>query len=132
VGLNNHMGSKFTASEAGMTRVMLALRDRGLAFLDSRTSGASVGPALARGHSVPYAVRDVFLDNEQSADSIGRQLSATEEVAIRQGYAVAIGHPHTATIEALADWLAGAEARGLTVVPVSAMLGRRAGAPAAN
>jgi polysaccharide deacetylase 2 family uncharacterized protein YibQ len=47
VGINNHMGSKFTADPQSMVPVMEELRSRGLAFLDSRTSPASDGIRLA-------------------------------------------------------------------------------------
>ncbi len=51
VGVNTHMGSRFTASPRGMAAVMAALKGRGLLFLDSLTSPASVGAAIARGDS---------------------------------------------------------------------------------
>ena len=57
------MGSRFTADRDGMTVVMAELKRRGLLFLDSRTTGATVGPALAREYEVPLAQRNVFLDN---------------------------------------------------------------------
>ena len=43
VGINNHMGSKFTSDARSMAPVMEELRTRGLVFLDSRTSPASSG-----------------------------------------------------------------------------------------
>ena len=63
VGVNNHMGSRFTADRDGMAVVMAELKRRGLLFLDSRTIGATVGPALAREYEVPLAQRNVFLDH---------------------------------------------------------------------
>ena len=54
---------------------------------------------------MPHAARDVFLDNDIDLAAIRRQLSATEQIARRRGIAVAIGHPHDATIEALRGWL---------------------------
>src|SRR3546814_15449814 len=58
------MGSRFTASPAGMALVMGELKARGLLFLDSLTAGNSVAGALAAETGVPFAVRDVFLDKE--------------------------------------------------------------------
>ncbi|MBI5165017.1 MAG: divergent polysaccharide deacetylase family protein [Magnetospirillum sp.] len=122
VGLNNHMGSRFTANAAGMQVVMEDMRRRGLAFLDSVTTDHSVGAAQARRYGVPFAARDVFLDNEQSVSAVRGQLAKLEELARKRGHAIAIGHPHDATIEALAGWLPRLEGRGLVLVPLTTII----------
>jgi hypothetical protein len=129
VGINNHMGSRFTQSRDGMRLVLQEVKARGLLFIDSRTIADSVGGKLAAELGVPHADRDVFLDNEQEAAAVEQQLARTEEVARRRGYAIAIGHPHDATIAALNRWLPTLERRGFVLVPVSAIV-RRAGGPA--
>jgi hypothetical protein len=126
VGLNNHMGSKFTASEPGMTVVMAEVRRRGLLFLDSMTARGTFGGRTARGLGVPYAERDVFLDNDyESPMPIRRQLALLEEVASRQGYAVGIGHPHRSTLDVLEAWIPQAQARGFRLIPISAVVRHR-------
>lgn len=127
VGINNHMGSRFTASEPDMRLVLAELRNRGLLFLDSRTIANSVGATVAAQLGVPFAERDVFLDNDQSADAVGARLAEVERIARSRGQAVAIGHPHDATIAALAAWLPTLEARGFALVPISAIVKRRLG-----
>ncbi len=128
VGVNNHMGSRFTASPRGMAAVMGALKSRGLLFLDSVTSPASVGAAMARYAGVAYAERDVFLDNEWSdRAAIARQLERLEIVALRRGSAIGIGHPHRATLDVLVRWLPEARARGFAIVPISAVVRHRLG-----
>ncbi|BBK32012.1 hypothetical protein EDC65_0813 [Stella humosa] len=121
VGLNNHMGSRFTADPRAMAVLMDEIAGRGLLFLDSRTTVDTVAEALARARSVPFVSRDVFLDNDQSADKVVHQLAETERVARRKGYAVAIGHPHAATRAALAAWLPQAAGRGFQIVPISSL-----------
>jgi polysaccharide deacetylase 2 family uncharacterized protein YibQ len=81
VGINNHMGSKFTADANSMAPVMAELHARGLAFLDSRTSAASTGVRLAVAYGVPHAARDVFLDDDQTPAAIAKELARTELVA---------------------------------------------------
>lgn len=126
VGINNHMGSAFTASAQGMADVMAELKARGLLFLDSKTAGNSVGTDMAREMNVPYAARNVFIDNDyKSPAAIRRQLAKLESAAKRQGYAVGIGHPHSTTIKVLADWLPELRARGFALVPVSAIVKHR-------
>jgi polysaccharide deacetylase 2 family uncharacterized protein YibQ len=122
VGINNHMGSAFTADRAGMDLVAKELRRRGLLFLDSVTAAETVAGQAARQAGVPYTVRDVFLDNERDEAAIRQQLAVTERLAREQGYAVAIGHPHDETIAVLRDWLREAPERGFTLVPISALV----------
>lgn len=122
VAINNHMGSRFTADAGGMAVVMGELRRRGIAFIDSVTSDHTVGASTARHFGVPFASRQVFLDNDMDVASVRAQLEKVEAYARRHGSAIAIGHPHDGTIAALSGWLPGLEARGFTLVPVSAIL----------
>ncbi|OAN52900.1 hypothetical protein A6A04_15485 [Paramagnetospirillum marisnigri] len=122
VGINNHMGSRFTSEAAGMRVVMEELRRRGLVWVDSVTSERTVGADLARQFGIPFATRHIFLDNDQGVAHVRAQLAKTEAHARKHGFAIAIGHPHDGTIEALAGWIGGLEAKGLVLVPVSAII----------
>jgi len=130
VGVNNHMGSRFTADRPAMQRLMAALAEQGLLFLDSRTTTATVGESTAAEAGVPFLRRDVFLDNEPDAGHVAQQLREAEAVAQRQGFAVAIGHAHPWTTDAIEAWAPAARARGITLVPLTALLKERT--PAAN
>jgi polysaccharide deacetylase 2 family uncharacterized protein YibQ len=125
VGINNHMGSKFTSDERGMEPVMEELRARGLLFLDSRTSPFSAGLRLAIAFGVPHAARDVFLDDDQTPPAIANQLARVEQFARQHGSAIAIGHPHDPTIAALKTWLPVLGEKGLALVPLSAVVRHR-------
>ena len=129
VGINNHMGSRFTASSVALEPVLRTLQRRGLLFLDSRTTGESVGLATARRLGVPSVGRDVFLDHRASAGRpyVERQLAEVEAIARESGAAVAIGHPHAATLDALRDWIPALQARGFQLVPISALVQARQG-----
>jgi polysaccharide deacetylase 2 family uncharacterized protein YibQ len=125
VGINNHMGSRFSADARGMAVVMGELRRRGLMFLDSRTTAASAGIREAAAAGVPHAARDVFLDNDLSPLAIDRQLALVERVARRNGSAIAIGHGHDPTIAAMRAWLPRLSEKGLVLVPLSAVVRAR-------
>jgi polysaccharide deacetylase 2 family uncharacterized protein YibQ len=120
VGLNNHMGSKFTANSAGMAHVIDAAKDRGLIFLDSRTTNKTVGSDLARAAGVPTLQRDIFLDNDITKEAIVAQLIKAETIARSNGSAVVIGHPYPITINILQGWL---QSLGdIQIVPMSALV----------
>ena len=82
---------------------------------------------LAQEIGVPSVARHVFLDDDESLDAVRRRLAETEVVARRQGFAVAIGHPHAATIQALAEWLPTVAGKGFALAPLSAVLRKRNG-----
>ncbi len=119
VGINNHMGSRFTRDRRAMTVVLDELKARGLMFLDSKTTLGSQAPDLAKGLRLPLAERDVFIDDDSTPEAIAGQLARLENLARERGVAVAIGHPHATTLGALREWLLIARARGFAIVPIS-------------
>ena len=126
-GVNNHMGSRFTTFRPGMETVLRQLKGRGLMFLDSRTSPQSVGDSVAHELGVPSIVRHVFLDDDDSLEAVRRRLAEAEAIARRQGFVVVIGHPHDATLQALAEWLPAVPGKGLALAPATAVLRKRNG-----
>jgi len=124
VGVNNHMGSRFTEDTAGLGALMAEIREHGLFWLDSRTTAGTRGPAVAQESGVPFLERDVFIDAEVSADFIRRQLRKLVEVARTRGTAVGIGHPHPETIAALRELREELLASGVTLVRASALVRR--------
>lgn len=125
-GLNNHMGSKVTQDKQAMSEVMKALKKRDLFFVDSRTISSSIAAETAREYGLPVAVRDVFLDHEETPEFVMGALRKLEKVAVRKGHAIAIGHPKRVTIEGLQAWLPDAQSRGFEIVHVSELLERPA------
>ncbi|HMB52604.1 MAG TPA: divergent polysaccharide deacetylase family protein [Thermoanaerobaculia bacterium] len=124
VGVNNHMGSVLTADERAMRWVVGEIAPRGLFFLDSRTTADSVGYGLAQGMGVPAAERDVFLDGDLRPEAIRGQFRRLLEEARREGSAVGIGHPHSATLAVLEEEVPAAVEAGYEFVVVSALLDR--------
>ena len=121
-GMNNHMGSKFTSDKAGMELVVDELLQRHIFFLDSRTSTQTVGASIAKQRGLPTVSRDVFLDDDMSAKAVRAQLLQTEHIAQHKGYAIAIGHPHAVTLQALEEWLPDAQKRGFVFVPINTLV----------
>lgn len=105
IGVNNHEGSLASAQPQLMAELMAALRRRNLFFIDSRTTAATVAYAAAEQAGVPAASRKVFLDDVETREAILRQLDLAARDATEEGSAIAIGHPHPATIAALTEGL---------------------------
>lgn len=126
LAVNNHMGSKFTESVKDMNILMAELKELGVAFIDSRTSPKSQAENVARQMGVAVSGRDVFLDHVETTAAVEKALRQLENHARRHGTAIAIGHPKDVTIEALKRWIPTLQARGITLVPASAIVNRRA------
>lgn len=118
VGVNNHMGSLFTSNTPGMKAALKAIRQRKLFFLDSVTSPRTVAYSVAGKLGMERFRRDVFLDNVKKVEAITHQLRKAERIALKRGWAVAIGHPHKETLAALKSWYAS-RSKGLRVVPIT-------------
>ncbi len=101
IGMNNHMGSRMTSSLAGMQRVMSALQQRQLFFLDSMTIASSQAVKAAQDHGVTIYKRQVFLDDNNDPAIIRSQWLKAIQLAQNKGTAIAIGHPRPATIAVL-------------------------------
>ncbi len=102
-GINNHMGSRLTREGYIMRPVMETIHriDPSLYFLDSKTTGDSQAYLQALLSGVPSLQRDVFLDNDPQPQEMDRQLRRWQRRAEKQGWAIAIAHPHQTTLDYL-------------------------------
>lgn len=125
IGVNNHMGSRFTADSAGMGAVLEELKKRGLFFLDSLTTGDSVVQKKARQIGLTHLRRHIFLDNIQDVQAILFQLRKAERLSLSSGEVIAIGHPYPETLAALKIWEKERDQR-VRIVSVSDFLPRPA------
>jgi hypothetical protein len=119
VGVNNHMGSRATQDAALMAGVMKVLAGRRLYFIDSRTTARSKALDAARREGLPTFYRSVFLDDTETVPYTLKQLRTFRQVVEREGVALAIGHPHSTTIAALARFLPELEQADIELVAPS-------------
>lgn len=103
-GANNHMGSHFTEDEKALGPVLKVLAAKGMFFIDSMTSPNSKAYYLARNMGMTAGRRTIFLDHDHSLPAVRRQLQRLLSLAKRGSQVVAIGHPHQATVQALAEF----------------------------
>ncbi len=122
VGINNHMGSRFTSDAAAMRVVMREVKARRLMYMDSETIASSVGYRMAKAFHVPALRRDMFLDDVPTKEKVLAQLAKTVRYAHLHGSVIAIGHPRPGTLAALKAWLPTVAKAGVVLVPLTALL----------
>jgi hypothetical protein len=106
-----------------MSELMPVLRDRHLFYIDSRTTAATVAFDTAQNSGVHSAFRNVpFLDDVAEVAAVRKQLNLALRGAREKGEAIAIGHPHPATLQALRDVLPQAKAQGVQLVLASGLI----------
>jgi polysaccharide deacetylase 2 family uncharacterized protein YibQ len=119
-GVNNHQGSQSTADAALMDELMPVLREHNLFYVDSRTTAATIAYDTAQRFGVRSAFRNVpFLDDVAEVGAVRKQLQLALRDSRKKGDAIAIGHPHAATLQAMRDVLPEAKLQGVRLVFVS-------------
>lgn len=121
VGVNNHMGSAATADPRVMRAVVRVLSERGLFLLDSRTSEATVARRIADEASLPAVSRRVFLDAVETPDGVEKAFRELIRKARTDGPALAIGHPHPATLALLERELPRLAGENVELVTVTSL-----------
>jgi uncharacterized protein len=92
VGMNHHMGSKATEDERVMRIVLEVCKEKGLFYLDSKTTGKSVVSKLATEMNVPFLENSLFFDDVYSTDHIKKQATLLNEKLTEIEQIIAIGH----------------------------------------
>ena len=123
VGVYNRMGDRFTSSLDSLQPVLQSIRDRGLLFVDARTSGTSVAGRIADDLGLPHALNNREIDQVASRVEIDAKLIDLENIARQHGQALGIARPYPVTLERLAQWAATLEEKGIDLAPVSALVG---------
>jgi polysaccharide deacetylase 2 family uncharacterized protein YibQ len=121
-GTNNHMGSRFTAERDLMRVLLRPIKDKGLFFVDSRTTAKTVALEEARRMGIPSTQRDVFLDADEDRGRIRGRLIELFQKARKKGRAVGICHPFPETLAVLRSTYRLLDAYGLEAVPVSKLV----------
>ena len=99
--------------------ILEELKERGLYFLDSRTSQKSVGYKIAQKLGLPCAYRHVFLDHKKDLHYIEGQIDLLINKSLKKGKAVGIGHLTPTTIKALKRAIPKFEEKGIILVTLS-------------
>jgi len=121
VGIANHMGARFTATEVALAPVLKEAAKRGLIYVDDGSSPRSLAGQIAGVNNLPFAKAEIVLDAVATSAHIDRALARLEALAKEHGSAVGVAQALPGSIERIAQWAKAAEARGIVLVPITAI-----------
>jgi polysaccharide deacetylase 2 family uncharacterized protein YibQ len=124
VGVVNYMGGRFSASEQGMVPVLREAAARGLIYLDDGSSARSLASQIAGANNLAFAKADLIVDQVATPADIDRALGRLESIARARGIAVGFAGALPVTIERISHWVKAAQARGIQLMPISAVVTR--------
>lgn len=122
VGMNNHQGSLATADPRLMKDVMAVLKQRHLAYLDSRTNKDSVGEQTASAAGISTTRNNLFIDNDKDVELIKNRLRQGGQIAKSNGSAVVIGHCRPYTLQAIKESIDELHKEGIDIVFVTDLM----------
>jgi polysaccharide deacetylase 2 family uncharacterized protein YibQ len=121
-GVSNHMGTLATQDPDVMRAVLKMTKERGLFFLDGRTTPKSVAKEAAAEVGVVCLENDLFLDTGKKDEKNVRKLfEKAEKIALTRGKVIVAGHLNPGTLKVLKNRLPGLEKKGIRLVPLSAL-----------
>ena len=125
IGINNHMGSLLTAHPGHMQWLMNIIKKNEYIYVDSLTSANSVAKKIAEENQIPFLSRDIFLDNKKDLEYITNKFIELVAIAKEKGSALAIGHPHSNTIEILSRFLKDIDKYGVKLIGIKSLIKKR-------
>ncbi|WP_181705005.1 divergent polysaccharide deacetylase family protein [Chthonobacter rhizosphaerae] len=120
VGVQTYMGARFTAEGPALEPVIAEIARRGLLFVDEGSSSRSTADQVAATRAAPFAKADLIIDAIPSEADITGRLTQLEQIARSRGFAVGTASALPVTVREVAEWARTLDARGITLVPISA------------
>jgi polysaccharide deacetylase 2 family uncharacterized protein YibQ len=121
-GVANFLGGKFTADEKALTPVLHEIAARGLFYVDDGSSARSLAMTLAPGQELEAARADIILDSTARPEAIEAALARLEAIAREKGLAIGVASALPASVEIIGRFARALEARGIALVPLSAVM----------
>jgi len=111
-------GGTFAGSSEAVP-VMQALAAKGVGMIEIDGDGLAEASQTA---GLTYMSAADWIDSNPSAQAIDQMLEELEAKALDEGHALGVAEAYPITLQRLVDWAATLEARGIALVPVSAIL----------
>jgi polysaccharide deacetylase 2 family uncharacterized protein YibQ len=122
VGMINHMGARFSSDAEAMRPALEEIRNRGLMYVDDGAVAQSRAQEIGQTIGMPARVADVVIDADPSRAGVNDALDRLAALAKDRGYAVGVAAGLPVTLQALRPWLDDLESRGISLVPITAMI----------
>lgn len=123
-GVINFFGGKFSTAETALGPVMAELKGRGLMIVDNQSASRSKISDVAKQIDLPFVSATSQLDTDLTAAGIDAKLADLEKKAVAEGFAAAVGSPFPLTIERINLWAEQLNAKGIILVPVTALISK--------
>ena len=121
IGLTHLQGARFMASASVLSPLLQDVAERGLLFLDDGSARQSLTSAVGLATGAPALRADLSLDANAKADAQEAALRKLEGLAREKGSAIGIVRMNPQAIDRLSRFAQGLEARGIALVPLSAL-----------
>jgi uncharacterized protein len=121
VGLASAGGDRFSETGAALEAVLVEIARRGLVFVDAGSGPKSLVPKLAAEIGLAAARAETAVDAVADAAAIDSELARLESVAREHGRALGTATAASLTLDRIAAWAEGLSARGIALVPASAL-----------
>ena len=125
VGLLGTLGTKFMLHSETFLPILKTIKQRGLIYVDSRSTSRSLGPELASSIQLPRAFNNIFIDKEPSNQKIKSKLDELEKIALKKRFAVGIAQPFPLTIEILSQWAEKLKGKQISLAPITAVVDKQ-------
>ncbi|MDL2248319.1 divergent polysaccharide deacetylase family protein [Tyzzerella sp. OttesenSCG-928-J15] len=126
-GINNHMGSKVMENKDLVTAAIVTAKENNLYFVDSLTTSKSKAKEAAEENDAKIYYRNIFLDGTKDVTKIEKNLKKAGEIAVKDGYCIAIGHVGQeggkATAQAISNMVPKLNEKGVKLVTMSQLIG---------
>lgn len=123
--MTNYLGARFSTSEPALGHLMATLEERGVSFLHDGTGRRSTIEAAGGNAGARWGIADRVLDEDPSPTAIDDRLLTLEALALQNGSSVGAGFAYRSTVDQVARWAEGLEARGYALAPPSAVMARQ-------
>lgn len=123
--MTNYLGARFSTSEPALGHLMATLEERGVSFLHDGTGRRSTIEAAGGNAGARWGIADRVLDEDPSPSAVDDRLLTLEALALQNGSAVGAGFAYRSTVDQVARWADGLEARGYALAPPSAVMARQ-------
>lgn len=125
--LDSMRGERFAEQSSSLRTVLDELSSRGLLYVDPRP-----GKTVDKLADVPGRAVDAVIDDPLSRAEIEAKLLTLERAAREKGSAIGFAGPlRPVTVERIAAWARGLDDKGITLLPVSALINPLAKEPVA-